>query len=95
MCAPASTKGTLQLPLRSWDPETRCVLSIRLRRSHRRPHLPQDVKATSEAQSPRLRLLAESPSEPKAAQFLRPSCREEVRPGEGVTWRARRAGQAA
>lgn len=70
MCAPACQhQGNLATSFEiPWDPETRCVSASGSEDLTGIPHLPQDVKATSEAQSPRLRLLAESPSEPKAAQ---------------------------
>lgn len=50
------------------DPGTRCVSASGSEDLTGIPDPPQDVKATNEVQSPRLRLLAESPSEPKAGQ---------------------------
>lgn len=61
--APRELATSLEIP----GTQRQGVSQHQAQKISRIPHLPQDVKATSEAQSPRLRL-HESPSEPKAAQ---------------------------
>lgn len=67
LCSPAprGPRSFLQVP---YDPGTRCVSVSGSEDLTGIPHHPQDVKVTNEVQGPRPRLLAESPSEPRAGQ---------------------------